>query len=272
MEGTSHMNGFIRRALVCGARGGGRRDGVRLDGERRHSHRVGEATAGTKRCRSRSPASVTARIQAVPAAPSRARSADWTLSGGAEGVSGNEPWKVGGSGARQVAGPARGQRGDHRRWRAWASQEPTLRFFASATARGCSDLDAGRLGLRQDVARARRAGPGRRRARQRPVEADSADADRRQPAAAAPGRPDAGGVRVHAAARRLADRRRLRRSHAVQLGALSAPAASGCGCAPPASPRHWRSGAGSRSGPSRARCRTRTPRASGGSCPRGPAR
>ena len=103
-------------------------------------------------------------------------------------------------------------------------------------------LDAGRLGLRQDLARPHGPGAGRRRARQRPVEAHAADADRRQPAAAAARRPHAGGVPVHPACWGTG---RSTTSTSIppryQVGASSGPAASGCGSAPPASPPRWRS-------------------------------
>ena len=111
--------------------------------------------------------------------------ADWTLMGGAKVVSGNEPWKVGGSGhgkslvlpagSSVITPPA-----------CVGLEEPTLRFFAKKNS-GCSALDAGGLGVREDVARAGRPGAGRCPARQRSVEGNAQDADRRQPAAAAPG-------------------------------------------------------------------------------------
>jgi hypothetical protein len=129
MEGTSHMNGFIRRAGLAALAA------TMAAMAFASTANAGILTASAKDCGDESLSQPFARFgdshnyKVVSGGSLEGALTDWTLSGGAKVVAGNEPWKVGGSahakslvlpvGSRAVTAPTCVGLG-----------EPTLRFFA----------------------------------------------------------------------------------------------------------------------------------------------
>jgi hypothetical protein len=129
MEGTSHMNGFIRRAGLAAVAA------MVAAMAFASTASAGILTAPAKDCGDESLSQPFARFgdshqyKIVPGGSFEGALTDWTLSGGAKVVTPNEPWKVGGSGhAKSLVLPAGSS--------AITAPtcvglgEPTLRFFA----------------------------------------------------------------------------------------------------------------------------------------------
>jgi hypothetical protein len=129
MEGTISMNGLMRRAVLAAI------TAVALTGAIAAPASAGILTASAKDCGDESlsqPFAVfgdQASYKLVPGGSFEGALTDWTLTGRARVVAGNEPWKVGGSGhgkslvlpAGSTAVTAPTCVGIH---------EPTMRFFA----------------------------------------------------------------------------------------------------------------------------------------------
>jgi hypothetical protein len=129
MEGTYSMNGVIRRALLAAI------TAVAMTGAAAAPASAGILTASAKDCGDESLSQPFARFgdqaryKIVPGGSFEGALTDWTISGGAKVVTGNEPWKVGGSthskslllplGSTLVTAPT-----------CVGIGEPTLRFFA----------------------------------------------------------------------------------------------------------------------------------------------
>ena len=129
MEGTSHMNGFIRR--VCLAAVAASVAAMAFAS----SASAGILTASATDCGDESLSQPFARFgdshqyKIVPGGSFEGALTNWTVAGGAKVVAGNEPWKVGGSthskslvlpaGSTAITAPT-----------CVGLAEPTLRFFA----------------------------------------------------------------------------------------------------------------------------------------------
>jgi hypothetical protein len=129
MEGTSHMNGFIRRTLVAATAA------VIAAMAFASTASAGILTASERNCGDETlskpfaPWGDYANYKLVAGGSFEAAHTGWTLRGGAARVSGNEPWKVGGArhatslrlpaGSTAISPVA-----------CVGLEEPTLRFFA----------------------------------------------------------------------------------------------------------------------------------------------
>ena len=129
MEGTFSMNGLIRRGLLAAI------TAMAMTGALAAPASAGILTASAKDCGDESLSQPfaafgdNAQYKIVPGGSFESTLPDWTLTGGAKVVSGNEPWKVGGSGhgkslvlpvgSNVITAPT-----------CVGLEEPTLRFFA----------------------------------------------------------------------------------------------------------------------------------------------
>jgi len=129
MEGTFSMNGLIRRALLAAL------TAMAMTGAVAAPANAGILTASAKDCGDESLSQPfagfgdRAQYKIVPGGSFEGALTDWTLINGAKVVSGNEPWKVGGSshgkslvlpaGSSVITAPT-----------CVGLAEPTLRFFA----------------------------------------------------------------------------------------------------------------------------------------------
>jgi hypothetical protein len=129
MEGTSHMNGFIRRAAFAALAASIAAMAFAS------SASAGILTASAKDCGDESLSQPFAgfgdshQYKVIQGASFEGALTDWTVAGGAKVVAGNEPWKVGGSshgkslvlpaGSTAITAPT-----------CVGLAEPTLRFFA----------------------------------------------------------------------------------------------------------------------------------------------
>jgi hypothetical protein len=129
MEGTSHMNGLIRRAGLAALAA------TMATMAFASSASAGILTASAKDCGDEALSQPFSgfgdnhQYKVVPGGSFEGALTDWTLTGGAKVVSGNEPWKVGGSshgkslvlpvGSNAITAPT-----------CVGLAEPTLRFFA----------------------------------------------------------------------------------------------------------------------------------------------
>jgi hypothetical protein len=129
MEGTSHMNGFIRRAGLAALAA------TMATMAFASTASAGILTAPAKDCGDESLSQPFAgfgdghQYKVVPGGSFEGSLTDWTLSGGAKVATPNEPWKVGGSShAKSLVLPA----GSHAITAPTCVglAEPTLRFFA----------------------------------------------------------------------------------------------------------------------------------------------
>jgi hypothetical protein len=129
MEGTSHMNGFIRRVGLAAVAA------TVAAMAFASSASAGILTASAKDCGDESLSQPFAgfgdshQYKVVPGGSFEGALTDWTLIGGAKVVAGNEPWKVGGSGhGKSLVLPAGSSVVTAPTCVGIA--EPTLRFFA----------------------------------------------------------------------------------------------------------------------------------------------
>jgi hypothetical protein len=129
MEGTFSMNGLIRRGLLAAI------TAMAMTGAVAAPASAGILTASATDCGDESLSQPfagfgdNAQYKIVPGGSFESTLPDWTLAGGAKVVSGNEPWKVGGSGHGKslvlpvgsfaITAPT-----------CVGLKEPTLRFFA----------------------------------------------------------------------------------------------------------------------------------------------
>jgi hypothetical protein len=129
MEGTSHMNGFIRRTLVAAAAA------LVAAMAFASTASAGILTASAGDCGDETlskpfaPWRDYANYKLVAGADFEAAHSGWRLRGGAARVSGNEPWKVGGSGHRMSLRLPAGSTAISP-VACVGLEEPTLRFFA----------------------------------------------------------------------------------------------------------------------------------------------
>jgi hypothetical protein len=129
MEGTFSMNGLMRRALLAAI------TAMAMTGAVAAPASAGILTAPATDCGDESLSTPfagfgdQANYKIVPGGSFEGSLTNWTLSGGAKVVSGNEPWKVGGSGhGKSVVLPAGSKVVTAPTCVGLA--EPTLRFFA----------------------------------------------------------------------------------------------------------------------------------------------
>ena len=129
MEGTFSMNGLIRRALLAAL------TAMAMTGAVAAPANAGILTASAKDCGDESLSQPfagfgdRAQYKIVPGGSFEGALTDWTLINGAKVVSGNEPWKVGGSGhGKSLVLPAGSSVITAPTCVGLA--EPTLRFFA----------------------------------------------------------------------------------------------------------------------------------------------
>jgi hypothetical protein len=129
MEGTSHMNGFMRRALIAASAA------MVAAMAFASTASAGILTASERDCGDETmsqpfaPWGDRANYKRVAGGNFEAAYSGWTLRGGAARVAGNEPWKVGGSGDKTSLRLPAGSSAISP-VACVGLKEPTLRFFA----------------------------------------------------------------------------------------------------------------------------------------------